>query len=151
MTEMSKAETRRFIMQGTFTGKLATVKKDGSSHVVPIWFVMNDTNSKAGVGDIIFTTGSESIKAKNIHRNKLVSICIDDQIPPFSFVTIFGTAKIFPYRQKEVLKWATKIAKRYMGRKNAKIYGRTNSGEGTVLVRIKPTRILAEKHIGVLD
>jgi general stress protein 26 len=75
MTEMSKAETRRFIMQGTFTGKLATVKKDGSSHVVPIWFMMDDTNSKAKVGDIIFTTGSESIKAKNIHRNKLVSIC----------------------------------------------------------------------------
>ncbi len=86
---MSKAETRRFIMRGTFTGKLATVKKDGSSHVVPIWFVMDDTSSKAGVGDIIFNTGSESIKAKNIHRNKLVSICIDDQIPRFSFVTIF--------------------------------------------------------------
>jgi nitroimidazol reductase NimA-like FMN-containing flavoprotein (pyridoxamine 5'-phosphate oxidase superfamily) len=63
MTEMSKAETRRFIMQGTFTGKLATVKKDGSSHVVPIWFALDDKNSKAGLGDIIFTTGSESIKA----------------------------------------------------------------------------------------
>ena len=148
---MSKAETRRFIMQGTFTGKLATVRKDGSSHVVPIWFVMDDTSSKAGVGDIILTTGSESIKAKNIHRNKLVSICIDDQIPPFSFVTIFGAAKIYPYRQKEVLKWATKIAERYMGKRNAKLYGRTNSGEGTVLVRIKPTRILAEKDIAVLD
>jgi len=151
MTGMSKAETSRFIMQGTFTGKLATVKKDGSAHVVPIWFVMDDTNSKAKVGDIIFTTGSESIKAKNIHRNKLVSICIDDQIPPFSFVTIFGTAKIFPYRQKEVLKWATKIAERYMGKRNAKIVGKRNSGEGAVLVRIKPTRILAEKDIAVLD
>lgn len=55
MTEMSKAETRRFVMQGTFTGKLATVKKDGSSHVVPVWFVMDNTNSKPGGGDIIFT------------------------------------------------------------------------------------------------
>jgi len=27
MAEMSKTETRRFLMQGTFTGKLATVKK----------------------------------------------------------------------------------------------------------------------------
>ena len=144
MTEMSKAETRRFIMQGTFTGKLATVKKDGSSHVVPIWFVLDDTNSEAGLCDIIFTTGSESIKAKNIHRNKLVSICIDDQIPLFSFVTIFGTAKIFPYRQKEILKWATKIAEE---KRNAEAIGRWNSGEGSVLIRIKPTRILAEKNI----
>jgi PPOX class probable F420-dependent enzyme len=147
MTEMSKTEIRRFIMQGTFTGKLATVKKDGSSHVVPIWFVLDDKNSKAGLGDIIFTTGSESIKAENIHRNKLVSICIDDQIPPFSFVTIFGTAKISPYRQKEVLKWATKIAERYMGKRNAEVIGRRNSGDGSALIRIKPTRILAEKNI----
>ena len=26
------------VMHGTFTAKLATVKKDGSPHVVPIWF-----------------------------------------------------------------------------------------------------------------
>ena len=40
MTEMSKKEIRKFLMQGTFTGKLATVKEDGSSHVVRIWFVL---------------------------------------------------------------------------------------------------------------
>jgi nitroimidazol reductase NimA-like FMN-containing flavoprotein (pyridoxamine 5'-phosphate oxidase superfamily) len=40
MAEMSNVEIRRFLMQGTFTGKLATVKKEGSSHVVPIWFVV---------------------------------------------------------------------------------------------------------------
>src|SRR5437660_8575966 len=109
MAEMSKAEIRRFLMQGTLTGKLATVKREGSSHVVPIWFVVDSRNTKSIVGDIIFTTSSGSVKAKNIYRDKRVSICIDDQIPLFSFVTIFGTAKISPYRQKEVLKWATKI------------------------------------------
>jgi PPOX class probable F420-dependent enzyme len=147
MAEMSKAEIRRFLMRGTFTGKLATVKKEGGSHVVPIWFVVDNGNSKSRVGDIIFTTYSASTKAGNIRRDKRVSICIDDQIPPFSFVTIFGTANISPYKQKEVLKWATKIAERYMGKSNAKTYGRRNSGEGAVLVRIKPTRILAEKNI----
>jgi PPOX class probable F420-dependent enzyme len=151
MAEMSKAEIRRFLMQGTLTGKLATIKVGGSSHVVPIWFVLDNKKSKGNVGDIIFTTGSESIKAKNIYRDKRVSICIDDQTPPFSFVTIFGTAKIAPYRTKEVLEWATKIAKRYMGKSNANVYGRQNSGEGAVLVRIKPTKILAEKDIAVLD
>ena len=78
---MSKAETRRFLMQGTFTGKLATVKKEGGSHVVPIWFVVDDRTSKSGIRDIVFTTGSESIKAKNIRFDKRVSICVDDQTP----------------------------------------------------------------------
>jgi PPOX class probable F420-dependent enzyme len=147
MTEMSKAEIRRFLTKGTFTGKLATIKEDGSSHVVPIWFVLEKKKSRDRVGNIIFTTGSTSVKANNIQRDNRISICIDDQIPPFSFVTIFGTAKIYPYKQKEVLKWATEIAERYMGKSNAEAYGRRNSEEGLVLVRIKPTRIIAEKDI----
>jgi PPOX class probable F420-dependent enzyme len=147
MTEMSKAEIGRFLMKETFTGKLATVKEDGSSHVVPIWFVLENKKSIDRVGNIIFTTGSTSVKANNIRRDNRISICIDDQIPPFSFVTIFGTAKIYPYKQKEVLKWATEIAERYMGKSNAEAYGRRNSEEGLVLVRIKPTRIIAEKDI----
>jgi len=150
---MSKGEIPRFVMQDTLTGKLATVRIDGSSHVVPIWFVLDNENSKRRrrIGDIIFTTDSTSVKANNIRRDNRVSICIDDQTRPFSFITIFGTAKIHTYKQKEVLKWATKIAERYMGKKNAEAYGRRNSGEGAVLVRIKPTRIIAEKDVAGWD
>ena len=150
MTEMSKAEVARFLMQGTFTGKLATVKKDGSPHVVPIWFVVENGKGRGKAGNIILTTGDTSVKANNIQHDDRVSICIDDQKPPFSFVTIHGTAKIYPYKQKEVLEWATKIAERYVGKKNAKTYGEVNSGEGAVLVRIKPTKVIAEKDISIL-
>ena len=151
MAEMSKAEIVKFLMQGTLTGKIATVKKDGSSHVAPIWFVLDKENSKGRIGNVIFTTGSALVKAKNIQSYNRVSICVDDQTPPFSFVTIFGVAKMYPYKQREVLKWATKIAERYMGKKNAEAYGRRNSGEGEVLVRIKPTRIIAEKDTAGWD
>jgi len=71
-----------------------------------------------------------------------VSICVDDQTPQFSFVTIFGRAKIYHIKQNELFKWATKIAKRYMGNDNAETYDKRNSA---VLVRIKPTKIIAEK------
>ena len=46
MTEMSIRETKRFLKQGTFTGKLATVKEDGSPHVVPIWFGLRDDGNR---------------------------------------------------------------------------------------------------------
>jgi PPOX class probable F420-dependent enzyme len=154
MAEMSKTEIARFIRQGTFTGKLATVKKDGGTHVVPIWFALDNENSKRGrsrIGNIVFTTYSASAKANNIRQNNRVSICIDDQMPPFSFVTIFGTAKIHAYKRKEVLKWATKIAERYVGRRNAEAYGKRNSGEGAVLVQINPIRIIVEKDIAAWD
>jgi hypothetical protein len=74
-----------------------------------------------------------------------------NQMPPFSFVTIHCTAKIHPYKQKEVLKWATEIAERYMGNSNVEAYSRRNSEEGLVLVRIKPTRMIAEKDIAGWD
>jgi PPOX class probable F420-dependent enzyme len=147
MAEMSKAEIAKFLMQGTFTGKLATVKEDGSSHVVPIWFVLDNENNRHKVGNIIFTTGESSTKANNIRQDNRVSICVDDQVPPFSFVTIFGIAKIYPYKRKEVLKWATKIAERYMGKSNAEAYGRRNSEESSIIVRIKPTKIIGENKI----
>src|SRR5919197_2196888 len=147
MTEMSKKEIRNFLMQCTLTGQLATVKRDGSPHVVPIWFILDDSSDNNSSGDIIFTTSSMSVKAKNIQRDNRVSICIDDQTPPFSFVTVYGTAKIQQYTQNELLKLATKIAGRYMGRKNAESYGRRNSTACQLLVRVKPTGIVSEKDI----
>jgi PPOX class probable F420-dependent enzyme len=147
MASMSKTELRKFLNKGTFTGKLATVKKDGSSHVVPIWFVYDYGNGSDKFGSIYITTGSGSIKAVNIQRDNRISLCVDDQTPPFSFVTINGIAKLHPYKEQEVLKWATKIAERYMGKKKAKSIGKRNSGEGSVLVQIKPTKIIAVKNI----
>jgi general stress protein 26 len=73
---------------------------------------------------LVLTTGNESIKAQNIQRDGRVSICVDDQTPPFTFVSIQGNARVMPYKQKEVLKWATKIAERYMGRKMRKHMGK---------------------------
>jgi PPOX class probable F420-dependent enzyme len=150
MEQMTKSEIKKFLMKDTFTGKLATVKKNGSPHVVPIWFVVEvNSRNRNTVGDIYFTTGRDSVKAKNIQRDSRISICVDDQTPPFSFVSICSNAKLIPYRQKEVLKWATKIAERYMGKKNAKAYGERNSGEDEVLVRIRPIKIFAEKDVAI--
>ncbi|MDQ3975112.1 MAG: PPOX class F420-dependent oxidoreductase [Thermoproteota archaeon] len=151
MAEMSKKEIRKFLMQGTFTGKLATVKKDGSSHIVPIWFVLDGDNKGGRGDDIIFTTNGTSVKAKNIQRDNRVSICVDDQTPPFSFVVAYGTATIQHYERDELFRFAAKIAQRYMGKENADLYGRRNSAEGEVLVRIKPTQIIAEKDIAGWD
>ena len=147
MTYMSEKEIKKFLMQGTFTAKIATVKKDGSPCVVPVWFVLDEQNNKKvkKIGDVIFTTYEDSLKARNIERDNRVSICVDDQTPQFSFVTISGTAKIYRHKRNELLKWATKIARRYMGKSNAKAYGERNSTEGAVLVRIKPTKVIAEK------
>ena len=149
MTYMSKNETKKFLVRGTFTAKLATVNKDGSPHVVPVWFVLDKRKNLTArkIEDIVFTTHEDSLKATNIQRDNRVSICVDDQTPQFSFVTIHGTAKLVRQKYNELLKWNTRIAERYMGKDMAEAYGKRNSGEDEIVIRVEPTRILAEKDI----
>jgi Pyridoxamine 5'-phosphate oxidase len=54
---MTGDELEQFLGSGTRTGKLATVRADGSPHVAPVWFVLDG-------GDLIFMTGESTVRAK---------------------------------------------------------------------------------------
>lgn len=136
---MTKDEIRNFLLQGTLTGKLGTINKDGTPHVVPIWYTVDEEDY------IVFNTGGESVKAKNIRRDNRVRLCVDDQTPLFSFVLIDGIAQIERRQASEIYKWAKIIAARYMGDDKSEAYGKRNSGEGEILVKIKPVRIVGQK------
>lgn len=136
---MTRDEYREFLLRGTKTGKLATVRRDGRPHVVPIWYDLD--------GDtLLFTTGGESLKYKNMKRDPRVSLTVDDQTPPYSYVMIEGTVS-FSEDPEELLHWATRIGGRYMGEDQAEAYGKRNSAPGEVIVRIIPSRISAYKDV----
>ena len=84
---MSKDEIVNFLSQGTLTANVSTVNKDGTCHLVPVWFVLDGD-------EIIFTTWHQSVKAKHIMRDNRVSVCVDDQKPLYSFVTVYRNATI---------------------------------------------------------
>jgi len=62
-------------------------------------------------------------------------------------VTIDGIAEIISNKPEELFKWAKIIAARYMGNEKAEQYGKRNSSEGELLIKIKPTRIIGQKDI----
>jgi nitroimidazol reductase NimA-like FMN-containing flavoprotein (pyridoxamine 5'-phosphate oxidase superfamily) len=82
MPEMTKDEIKNFLLQGTFTGKLGTINKNGTSHVVPIWYTLDEEEN------VIFNTGDKSVKAKNIARDNRVRLCVDDQVPLFRLLLL---------------------------------------------------------------
>ena len=139
MHEMSADERRSFLLEGTRTGKLATVRADGRPHVVPIWFTLDGD-------DLVLTTGADTVKGRNIERDPRVCVCVDDEDPPFSFVTVEGEAAVSE-DPDELLHWATRLGGRYMGAERAEEYGRRNAVEGELLVRITPTKIIARAAI----
>lgn len=140
MQTMTPDEYRRFLLDTARTGKLATVREDGRPHVTPIWFDLD--------GNVfVFTTWHTTVKTRNLRRDPRVSLCVDDEKPPFSYVIIEGTAEFANPTPEEFLYWATRIARRYMGDDLAEAYGKRNAVEGELLVRVTPTKIIAHKNI----
>jgi len=136
---MSPAEARAFLAAGTKTGKLATVRSDGRPHVAPIWFVLDDDA-------VVFTTGADTVKGRAMQRDPRVSLCADDESPPFSYVRVDGEVTISDDLD-EMLTWTTRIAARYMGEDLAESYGKRNAVKGELLVRLRPAKIVGEKNV----
>ncbi len=134
--EMSVEEARAFLASGTRTGKLAVVRRDGAPFVVPIWFVVDVD------GSLVFNTGARTVKGQAIRRDPRVSICVDDEDPPHGYVRVDGVAEVSEDLDA-MLPWATAIARRYMGDDLAEDYGRRNAVVGELLVRVRPTRMVA--------
>jgi PPOX class probable F420-dependent enzyme len=124
------------------TGKLATVRADGRPHVAPIWFALDaaTADGDSPLGDIVFNTGADTLKGKALRRDPRVSLCVDDERPPFSFATIEGVVTISE-ELDEVARWAGVIGGRYMGHDRADEYSRRNGVPGELLVRLRPTHI----------
>ena len=45
-------------------------------------------------GTILFTTGADTVKGRTLARTGHASLCVDDDRPPFTFVTIEGTVTL---------------------------------------------------------
>ncbi|MGY5126976.1 PPOX class F420-dependent oxidoreductase [Streptomyces nigrescens] len=133
--KMTKDEWQRFLSEGTRTGKLATVRDDGGPHVAPVWFLMDGD-------ELVFNTGEETVKGRNLARDGRVALCVDDDRPPFSFVVVQGAAEI-SNELADVRHWAARIAARYMGEEQAEEYGARNGVPGELVVRVKIDKVIA--------
>jgi PPOX class probable F420-dependent enzyme len=136
---MTETEVREFLAYGTRTAKLATFSRSGTPHVMPVWFVLDGEQ-------LVFTTGAESVKGRNLRRDPRVALVVDDDTPPFAFVHLRGRASVSEDLD-ELLRYATEIGARYMGAERAEEFGRRNSALGELLVRITPKRVISETDV----
>ncbi|MEV7812792.1 PPOX class F420-dependent oxidoreductase [Streptomyces flaveolus] len=137
--KMTDEEWRAFVLDGTRTGKLSTVRADGSPHVAPIWFLLDGN-------ELVFNTGKSTAKGRNLARDGRVALCVDDDRPPFHFVVLNGRARLSE-DLAEVRLWATRIAARYMGEDRAEEYGARNGVPGELLVRVTIDNVLAMRDV----
>lgn len=128
-------EQREFLLAGTRTGKVSWTAPDGRALVTPVWFLLDGD-------DVVFTTGADTSKGRHLRRDPRLTLCVDLEEPPYGFVQIQGTATVSEDLD-QVLAVATALGARYMGADRAEAFGKRNAVPGELLVRLRPTRIVA--------
>lgn len=141
-------EIVEFLNHGTRTGVLAWTAGDGRPLAAPVWFLVEDGTLWFLVedGTLIFNTGRDTAKGRALARDPRVALAVDLPAPPYAFVQVQGVAETSE-DPAELLRTATALGGRYMGADRAEEYGRRNGAPGELLVRVRPTKVLA--HLDV--
>lgn len=129
------AEVVEFLNAGTRTGMLGWTGQDGRPLVAPVWFL-------AEGGALVFNTGAGTAKGRAIARDPRVVLTADLPAPPYAFVQVQGIAETSD-DPAELLRTATALGRRYMGVDRAEEFGRRNGVPGELVVRIRPTKVIA--------
>lgn len=119
--------------ENLFKGKnlvfIATVMKDGSPQLSPVWADYED-------GHIMVNTAEGRVKHKNVLRDSRVAISAVSQNNPLDMTTIRGKViEIVPdYDYVHI----NKLTKKYMGVEN---YPFRQAGEKRIVLKIKPEKV----------
>jgi PPOX class probable F420-dependent enzyme len=124
-----------FLSEGTRTAVLGWTAADGRPLAAPVWFVVDDDA-------LVFNTGKDTAKGRALARDPRVVLCVDDTSPAYAFVQVQGVASISE-DPDELLDIATRTGCRYMGADRAEEFGRRNGVPGELVVRVKPTKVVA--------
>jgi PPOX class probable F420-dependent enzyme len=133
------ADVVDFLSEGTRTGKLGFLAADGRPLVAPVWFLVE-------AGQIVFNTGAATAKGRALARDPRVVLCVDLQAPPYGFVQVQGVATTSE-DPDDLLDTATRIAARYVGADRAEEFGARNAVPGELVVRVRPTKVIAHFDI----
>lgn len=128
---MTDEELGSFLEEAQFA-RLATMNKDGTVHLAPIFFNYDN-------GQLFMATQNPSRKVRNIKRNNQVTVLIDTTDVPFKGALIYGTAEL---DYEDVIPKRIAIFEKRLNREEAETYARRLSGKWEcVIIRITPTKI----------
>lgn len=122
------------LLDGAHLATLATVRKDGSPQVAPVWYEHKD-------GKLFITTNERAVKVHNIRRDPRVSVSIATSDQPYSYVLFYGEAEATTRNREAVL---TSICIRYKGEEEGRAFAQEILGyDGGVIIEISPSRVIS--------
>ncbi|MFV1961428.1 MAG: PPOX class F420-dependent oxidoreductase [Acidimicrobiia bacterium] len=132
---MNTKEALALLASGAETGKLATLRSDGSPHLVPVWFIIDG-------GDVVFQMSEESAKARNLARDPRAALTVEVG-RPYNYVTAEGRVTVSDDLD-DMPFFAGKIGARYKGADREEEFAERNGVPGVLLARLKINRFLSD-------
>lgn len=108
---------------------LATLMKDGSPQVTPVWVDYDGTH-------VLVNSERKRQKVRNLKRDPRVSLSVFDQNNPYSYIEIRG--RVAEITEQGGAEHIDKLAKKYMGQDK---YPLNQPGDVRVVIKIEPLAI----------
>lgn len=118
---MTDARLQRFLSQPR-SASLAYTRRDGSSFVVPVWFVWRD-------GEVRIGTGAGDPKVAAIRRSPRVSVLVHEDRAPYRVVILDGQAHV-DVLEPDAADPTDGIAVHYLGRIGGRVYEQQMAATG---------------------
>lgn len=136
---MSRAEREQFLA-AQHVGIVSVVEPGRGPLTLPIWYAYEPG------GHVRLLTGAGSRKAALIRQAGRLSLCVQNDTPPYQYVSVEGPVTITePDYERDV----RPMAYRYLGEQLGDWYLQATAEErarGTILIRLKPERWLTADY-----
>jgi len=121
--------TYRDLLDKKSFAHIATISADGTPQVTPVWIDYDGTH-------IRFNTARGRVKTRNLERNPVVALSIQDPENPYRYVQVKG--RVTEMTEKGADAHIDALAKKYLGQDR---YPYRRDGEVRVTVKIAPEKI----------
>jgi PPOX class probable F420-dependent enzyme len=136
MAKMTSAEREQYLAD-VHVGVIAVERPDRAPLAVPIWY-----GYQPG-GEVLLWTESDSVKHKLIRDAGRFAITVQDENPPYKYVTAEGDVTgIAPADDAEV----RELAVRYLGQQAGGQFTEQNLTPTSVVIRMRPQRWLSTDY-----
>ncbi len=120
------------LLEGRALAHLATIRKDGTPHVTPVW-VDHDRDH------LLVNVRVDRLKAANLRERRAVAVSVNDLANPYRYLTVSGI--VVSWTEDGWREHMDRLTQRYMGIPR---YPWSFPGERRAIFRIAPQRVYFE-------
>ena len=140
-TTMTSAEREAFLA-GVHVGVLSLNREGHGPLAAPVWYAYEPG------GDVQFVTDRASRKGKLLEEGRRISLCVQEEAPPYQYVSVEGP--IIQIEPSDAERHERPLAHRYLGPEAGDRYMESVADDrdaaGSILIHMRPERWLTADY-----